>query len=61
MVYTLACRDTGEDCDFVAKGATKEELMQIAGKHAIEVHKHTKEELEDPKFMENIMPHVKEE
>jgi len=34
----LRCRDVGPDCDFVARGATVEEIMQQAGVHAKAVH-----------------------
>ena len=61
MVYSLACRDTGVDCDFVAKGDTKEKLMQAAGKHAKEVHAYTDAQLQDPKMMEKMNSLVKEE
>jgi predicted small metal-binding protein len=61
MVYTLVCRDTGVDCDFVAKGDTKEELMQIAGKHGKEVHAYTDAQLQDPQMMEKMNSLVKEE
>ena len=27
MPYTLACRDAGVDCNFVAKGETKEQAL----------------------------------
>ena len=30
MAKTLACRDTGVDCDYVARGETEEELMADA-------------------------------
>ena len=61
MAYTLACRDTGVDCDFVAKGDTKEALMQVAGKHGKEVHGYTDEQLQDPSLMEKMNTLVKEE
>lgn len=34
----LRCRDVGPDCDFVARGATVEEIMQQAAVHAKAVH-----------------------
>ncbi|MHA2232621.1 MAG: DUF1059 domain-containing protein [Candidatus Hodarchaeales archaeon] len=61
MVYTFACRDAGVDCDFVGKGDTKEELLQVAGKHAKEVHAYTDAQLQDPKLMEQFNSLVKEE
>ena len=38
MAKTLRCRDTGSDCDFVARGQTEEELWQRVGDHAQQVH-----------------------
>ena len=32
------CRDAGMNCDFVAKGATNEEVLRKAGEHAEKVH-----------------------
>jgi len=52
MTYTLACRDAGVDCDFVARGETEEEVLKIGAKHAKEVHGYTDEQLNDPKFIE---------
>jgi len=34
MAKVLRCRDVGVDCDFVARGATVEELMEKAQQHA---------------------------
>jgi hypothetical protein len=33
MTYTLACKDTGTDCPYVARGETKEEMMDDAVKN----------------------------
>ncbi len=60
MEYTLACKDTGTTCDYVARGATKEALMQVAGKHAKEVHAYTDAQLQDPKTIEMLNSLVKE-
>ncbi len=54
MAYTLACKDTGADCTYVARGETEEGLLQDAGKHAKEVHGYTDEQLNDPKFLEKV-------
>ncbi len=35
---TLACRDAGIDCDFVARGETEEELFRVGGEHLKKVH-----------------------
>lgn len=34
----LRCRDVGPDCNFEARGATVEEIMQQAAVHAKAVH-----------------------
>jgi predicted small metal-binding protein len=38
MSKILTCRDVGVDCDFVARGATEEEVMQKAAEHAAKDH-----------------------
>jgi predicted small metal-binding protein len=38
MAKVLRCRDVGVDCDFVARGATVDELMEKAQQHARTVH-----------------------
>jgi len=38
MTKVLKCRDVGVDCDFVARGATVEEVMEKARKHAGKDH-----------------------
>ena len=42
MAYTLACRDAGVDCDFVARGETEEEVLAEGTKHIKEVLNETK-------------------
>jgi len=34
----FACKNLGMDCDFVAEGATKEEVMKMAMEHGGTVH-----------------------
>ena len=34
----FACKNLGMDCDFVAEGATKEEVMKMAMEHGSVVH-----------------------
>jgi len=60
MAYTFACRDIGEDCPYVARGETIDEVMADAGKHAIEVHGYTDEQLKDPKLVEEVKKVIKE-
>jgi predicted small metal-binding protein len=38
MAKTLNCRDMGVACDWVARGATVEEVMAKAAEHARKVH-----------------------
>ena len=38
MSKVLTCRDVGVDCDFVARGATVEEVMEKAREHAVKDH-----------------------
>ena len=38
MAKILKCRDVGVDCDFVARGATVEEIMEKAQEHARKDH-----------------------
>lgn len=35
---SLSCRDMGMDCDFVASGATEDEVMQQAVEHGKQAH-----------------------
>ncbi len=37
-MYTFACKDVGVNCNFVASGATVEEVKQMAFTHAGIVH-----------------------
>jgi len=61
MGKTLACRDLGTDCPYVARGETFEEVMADGAKHGKEVHGYTDEQLNDPKMIEKIKAAVKEE
>ena len=38
MAKVLTCRDVGVDCDFVARGATVEEVMEKVRQHAAADH-----------------------
>ena len=38
MAKILRCRDVGVDCDFVASGATVEEVIEKAKEHACTDH-----------------------
>lgn len=60
MAYTLACRDLGADCPYVAGGETIEEVLEDANKHAKEVHGYTDEQLNDPKLIEESKAAIKQ-
>lgn len=38
MGKVIHCRDLGMDCDFVARGETLEEVLELGAKHGAEVH-----------------------
>jgi len=59
MGYSLACKDLGVDCNWTARGETKEELVTAAAKHAKEVHDYTDEQLNDPGLNEKIQALIK--
>lgn len=61
MAMTISCRDTGADCDYVARGETEEELMADVMKHGKEVHGFTEEQLKDPEMMKKIKAAIKRE
>ena len=59
MAYTLACKDFGTECDYVAKGETEEEVLKDGARHAIEVHGYTEDQVNDPKFIEDANKLIK--
>ena len=61
MTYTLACKDTGTDCPFVARGETEELMMEDAVKHVKDVHGYTDEQINDPEMQEVVKKAIKEE
>jgi len=61
MAMTLACRDIGSDCPYIARGETEEELMAYVVKHGKEVHGYTEEQLKDPEMMKKVKAAIKTE
>jgi predicted small metal-binding protein len=59
-MFSLSCKDMGQDCPFVAEGATKEEVMQTLGQHAKEVHNMTDADM-TPEMMQKADAATKEE
>ena len=37
-VYVINCRDVGVDCDFEARGASIDEVMELCAEHASRAH-----------------------
>ena len=60
MAYTLACQDAGVTCPYVSKGETMDELWEDASKHVKEEHGYTDEQLNDPKFKEEMKALIKQ-
>lgn len=61
MAMTLACRDIGSDCPYIARGEIEEELMADVVKHGKEVHGYTEEQLKDPEMMKKVKAAIKTE
>jgi len=61
MTLTMACKDLGMDCPFVARGKTEEEVMKKGVKHGKEVHGYTDEQLNDPEMVEKVKAAIKKE
>ncbi len=61
MTYTLACKDTGVDCPYVARGETEEEMMKNAVGHVKEVHGYSDEQINSPEMKEIVKKAVKKE
>ena len=59
MPYKLACRDLGVNCDFVAKGETKEQVLAEAIKHAKKVHGYTDKQVKETEFVVELKKGIK--
>jgi predicted small metal-binding protein len=38
VLFSLICRETGLDCDYVIEGKTEEEILNKGADHVIKVH-----------------------
>ena len=61
MPLMLACRDAGMDCDYVARGATADEVMRAGAEHGRTVHGYTDAQLNDPQMQQTMRGLVREE
>jgi predicted small metal-binding protein len=59
MTMSLACKDTGTQCPYVARGETEDEVLMEAGKHAKAVHGYTEEQLNDAKIIADLTKLIK--
>ena len=59
MAYTLACKDAGVDCPYVARGETEDELLKDGIQHVKEAHGYTDEQL-TPEFMADVKKLVRQ-
>jgi predicted small metal-binding protein len=60
VAYEFACRALGDDCPYVARGETIDEVVKDGVKHGKEVHGYTDEQLNDPEMMEKVKAAIKE-
>lgn len=60
MAYTLACKDIGTQCPYVARGETMDDIMVDVGQHGKKVHGYTDEQLNDPEMMRKIKAAIKQ-
>jgi predicted small metal-binding protein len=51
---TLACKDLGADCGFVAKGETADEVVKKMADHAAKAHKDKAGEMSHDQMMEKV-------
>ena len=59
MAYTLACRDLGKDCDFVARGESEKGVIDEATKHLKLEHGYTTYQLDFPENIEWVKKAIK--
>ena len=60
MGFTLACKDAGVDCPYVARGETIEEVLEDGKKHVKEAHSYTDEQVNAPEFIEESKALIKQ-
>ena len=58
MAYKLMCAETGADCPFEVKTATKEELMQHVAIHAKMAHPEMANNPPPPEVIEKLIHQV---
>ena len=58
MAKVIHCSDMGADCDFVARGATLDEVLAVGAEHGKEVHGITEI---TPEMVEKVKSVVRDE
>jgi len=53
-MYTLACKDLGAACDFVARGETQDAVLQTMMEHAAVAHPQDVAKMSEGKTPEDI-------
>jgi predicted small metal-binding protein len=56
----LRCRDVGFDCEGVVSGPTEDDVLRHVAAHAQEVHGLTAEQVDDPDFVRQVEPHIRD-
>jgi predicted small metal-binding protein len=46
-MLTLACRDAGVECDYIAKGETEEDLWTACTEHVVKDHGFKREDISE--------------
>ena len=59
MGFSLACKDVGVDCNFVAKGKNVADMMQNGAMHAKKVHGYTDKQLNSMDMVSKMHPFIK--
>lgn len=58
-MFSITCRDVGQNCDCVVQGGTEEELMKNAAEHAVKDHGYTEQDIMTPEMKEKIKSHMR--
>ncbi len=59
MSFEVACRELGNDCDFVVKGQDLEEIVKVTVEHGKEVHGQSEAQVRDDKVVETMKAKAK--
>jgi predicted small metal-binding protein len=57
-MFTIACREVGQNCDCIVEGETEEELIKHAAEHAVKDHGYKEQDIMTPEMQERIRSHI---